>query len=94
MMRRPPPGPRFEVHGPRSLELGTRVRDLAITVNVAERHVSRQLRSAYLAPEVLKRLVYKREVTAVTLMAITECAALPWGDQAEVVFDGAEQGGL
>lgn len=74
-------------------EFGT-VRDLAITVNLAERHVSRQLRLAYLAPEVLKRLVYKREVTAVTLMAITECAALPWGDQAEVVFDGAEQGGL
>ena len=62
------------------------VRDLAIAVNLAERHVSRQLRLAYLAPEVLKRLVYKREVTAVTLKQITECATLPWGEQAGVVF--------
>ena len=74
-------------------EFGT-VRDLAIAVNLAERHVSRQLRLAYLAPDVLRRLVYKREVTAVTLMEIAECVALPWGDQAEVVFDEAEQGGV
>ena len=62
-------------------------------MNLAERHVSRQLRLAYLAPEVLKRLVYKREVTAVTLMEITECAALPWRDQTEVVFGEAVQVG-
>ena len=74
-------------------EFGT-VRDLAITVNLAERHVSRQLRLAYLAPEVLKRLVYKREVTAVTVMELTECAALPWGDQAGVVFDVAGLGNI
>lgn len=66
-------------------EFGT-VRDLAIAVNLAERHVSRQLRLAYLAPEVLKRLVYKREVTAVTVMLLSECAGLPWLDQAGVVF--------
>lgn len=66
-------------------EFGT-VRDLAIAVNLAERHVSRQLRLAYLAPEVLKRLVYKREVTAVTVRQLTESAALPWGEQAGVVF--------
>jgi hypothetical protein len=66
-------------------EFGT-VRDLAIAVNLAERHVSRQLRLAYLAPEVLKRLVFGREVTAVTLMQLTESAALPWVEQAGVVF--------
>jgi len=66
-------------------EFGT-VRDLAIAVGLAERHVSRQLRLAYLAPEVLKRLVYRREATAVTLMQITECATLPWREQAGVVF--------
>ena len=66
-------------------EFGT-VRDLAIAVNLAERHVSRQLRLAYLAPEVLKRLIYKREVTAVTLMQMTECTALPWNNQASIVF--------
>lgn len=62
------------------------VRDLALSVNLAERHVSRQLRLAYLAPEVLKRLVYGREVSAVTVMQLTECAALPWGDQVRIVF--------
>lgn len=66
-------------------EFGT-VRDLAIAVNLAERHVSRQLRLAYLAPEVLKRLVFGREVTAVTVMQLTESAALPWEEQARVVF--------
>jgi hypothetical protein len=62
------------------------VRDLAIAVNLAERHVSRQLRLAYLAPEVLKRLVFGREVIAVTAMQLTESAALPWADQEGVVF--------
>lgn len=66
-------------------EFGT-VRDLAIAVNLAERHVSRQLRLAYLAPEVLKRLVFGREVSAVTLMQLTESAALPWVEQAGIVF--------
>jgi hypothetical protein len=69
-------------------EFGT-VRDLAIAVNLAERHVSRQLRLAYLAPEVLKRLVFGREVTAVTLMQLTESAALPWVEQAGIVFGEA-----
>ena len=66
-------------------EFGT-VRDLAIAVNLAERHVSRQLRLAYLAPEVLKRLVYKRDVTAVTVMQFTECALLSWKEQEVWVF--------
>lgn len=66
-------------------EFGT-VRDLAIAVNLAERHVSRQLRLAYLAPEVLKRLVFRREVSAVTVMQLSECAGLPWADQAGVAF--------
>ena len=66
-------------------EFGT-VRDLAIAVNLAERHVSRQLRLAYLAPEVLKRLVYKREVSAVTVKQLADCALLSWPDQVGVVF--------
>ena len=41
---------------------------------------------AYLAPNVLKRLVFKREVTAVTVMQLSECAGLPWQEQADVVF--------
>ena len=63
------------------------VRDLAIAMDLAERHVSRQLRLAYLTPKVLRRLVFCREVTAVTVMQLTECAALPWGKQAGVMFE-------
>ncbi len=69
-------------------EFGT-VRDLAIAVGLAERHVSRQLRLAYLAPEVLKRLVYGREGPAVTVLDLSDCAALPWAEQAGEVFDSA-----
>ena len=63
------------------------VRDLAIAMDLAERHVSRQLRLAYLAPDVLRRLVYKRETPAITLMVLTECAVLPWAQQSKAVFD-------
>ena len=72
----------------RRLEAGefSTVRDLAIAVNLAERHVSRQLRLAYLAPDVLKRLVLRREISAVTVMQLSECVGLPWPDQANVVF--------
>ena len=66
------------------------IQELAEAVNLAERHVSRQLRLAYLAPEVLKRLIYKREVTAVTIIQLTECAVLAWVEQAEMVFNGTE----
>ena len=72
-------------------EFGT-VRDLAIAVGLAERHVSRQLRLAYLAPEVLKRLIYKRDAVAITEINLSNCAALPWAEQAKVAFDDAEQG--
>ena len=68
-------GPWSVVSGPWSLELdqaeGWRRRmdagefatsqELAAAVGLAERHVSRQLRLAYLAPEVLKRLTCGRE---------------------------------
>ncbi len=62
------------------------IQELAEAVGLAERHVSRQLRLAYLAPEVLKRLLFGREVIAVTAMQLTESAALPWVEQAGVVF--------
>ena len=67
------------------------VRDLAIALNLAERHVSRQLRLAYLAPEVQKRLVYRREILAVTVKQLADCALLSWQDQEGVVF--GEEGG-
>lgn len=63
------------------------VTDLAKAVGLAERPVSRQLRLAYLGPGVLKRLVYKREVPAATLLNLTDVTALPWHEQPERVFD-------
>ena len=61
-------------------EFGT-VRDLATAVNLAERHVSRQLRLAYLAPEVLKRLTCGREASAVSLYDLCFLAGKIWGEQ-------------
>ena len=77
----------------RRMEVGefATIQELAEAVNLAERHVSRQLRLAYLAPEVLKRLVFGREVSAVTVMQLSDCAGLPWADQAGVVFAGRVQ---
>ncbi|MFU8866271.1 MAG: hypothetical protein ACNA7O_20440 [Rhodobacterales bacterium] len=63
------------------------VADLAKSADLSERHVSRQLRLAYLAPSVLKRLVYRRDVPAVTLLKLTDVAALPWDEQPGRVFD-------
>ena len=63
------------------------IQELAEAVGLAERHVSRQLRLAYLAPEVLKRLTCGREASAVTLLKLTDVAALPWHEQPERVFD-------
>jgi hypothetical protein len=93
-------GPRSEDRGPRFLELdqaegwrrrmeagefGT-VRDLAIAVNLAERHVSRQLRLAYLAPEVLKRLTCGREASAVSLYDLCFLAGQGWQEQVGRTF--------
>jgi hypothetical protein len=61
-------------------EFGT-VRDLAIAVNLAERHVSRQLRLAYLAPDVLKRLTCGREASAVRLYDLCFLAGADWAEQ-------------
>ena len=62
------------------------IQELAEGIDVAERYVSRQLRLAYLSPEVFKRLVFKREIPAATMLELSECAGLPWSEQAEVVF--------
>lgn len=72
----------------RRLEAGEfdTAKDLAASIKLAERHVSRQLRLAYLAPNVLKRLVYKRETPAITIRDMTDVAALPWVEQEAAVF--------
>jgi hypothetical protein len=62
------------------------IQELAEAVGLAERHVSRQLRLAYLAPEVLKRLTCGREASAATLQQLIECALLAWQEQEFRVF--------
>lgn len=59
------------------------IQELAETVGLAERHVSRQLRLAYLAPEVLKRLTFGREPLTVSLYDLCFLAEKAWGEQAE-----------
>jgi len=59
------------------------VQELAEAVGLAERHVSRQLRLAYLAPEVLKRLTCGRDASAVSLYDLCFLAGEVWGEQVE-----------
>ncbi|MDV7200237.1 hypothetical protein RYZ18_02730 [Roseovarius sp. 10] len=73
----------------RRLEAGefATIQELAEAVGLAERHVSRQLRLAYLAPEVLKRLTLGREASAVSLYDLCFLAGDSWPEQVERVFD-------
>lgn len=57
------------------------IQELAEAVGLAERHVSRQLRLAYLAPEVLKRLTCGREGSAIRLYDLCFLAGEAWGEQ-------------
>lgn len=65
------------------------IQELAEAVGLAERHVSRQLRLAYLAPEVLKRLTCGREALGVSVYALCFMAELPWLDQGDSAFGPA-----
>ena len=67
------------------------IQELAKAVGLAERHVSRQLRLAYLAPEMLKRLTCGREASAATLQRLIESALLAWQEQEDRVFGAAKQ---
>lgn len=62
------------------------IKDLADAVGLAERHVSRQLRLAYLAPEVLKRMTVGREAVAVTVYDLCFLAELAWEQQGASLF--------
>ena len=59
------------------------IQELAEAAGLAERHVSRQLRLAYLAPEVLKRLTCGREASAVSIYDLCFLAGETWQEQVE-----------
>lgn len=63
------------------------IQELAEAVGLAERHVSRKLRLAYLAPEVLKQLTCGREVSSVSLFDLCFLAGESWGAQVGRTFD-------
>lgn len=60
--------------------------ELAEAVSLAERHVSRHLRLAYLAPEVLKRLTCGPEASAVNLYDLCFLAGETWQEQVKRAF--------
>ena len=62
------------------------IQELAEGIDVAERYVSRLLRLAYLAPEVLKRLTCGREPSAVSLYNLCFLAGESWGEQVELAL--------
>ncbi|CAM8655426.1 hypothetical protein MCEREM30_02746 [Paracoccaceae bacterium] len=66
------------------------IQELAEAVRLAERHVSRQLRLAYLAPEVLKRLTCGREASAASVYDLCFVAGAAWNEQTrQAVGDSA-----
>ena len=73
----------------RRMEAGefSAIQELAEAVGLAERHVSRQLRLAYLAPEVLKRLTCGREPSSVSLYDLCFLAGEGWREQVDRVLE-------
>jgi hypothetical protein len=78
----------------RRLECGaaTTVHDIAKIEKVTDRFVSRTMRLAYLAPDVLERLVVKREPPAISLAELSDATYLPWARQAAAVFRLSDAG--
>jgi len=72
----------------RQLEEGeaSTLQDIAGKESVSERYVSRMIRLAYLAPEVLEALVVKRRPPASSINEMVEVAKLPWGEQMKAVL--------
>jgi hypothetical protein len=68
------------------------IQELAEAVGLAERHVSKQLRLAYLAPEVLKWLTCGREASAVSLYDLCFLAGTAWGEQVGLALGGRLEG--
>ena len=64
----------------RKLESGevSTVGDIAKAEKVTDRFVSRTMRLAYLSPEVLERLVVRREPPAISVAELIDATYLPW----------------
>lgn len=75
----------------RRLERGeaSTIADIANAENLSDRYVSRMVRLAYLAPEVLEKLLLHRIPPALSLNDLMAIADLPWPEQMEAVFGTA-----
>ena len=73
----------------RKLEAGeaTTIYDIARAQNVTGRFVSRIMRLAYLSPDVLERLLVRREPPTVSINDLVDATYLPWAGQLGRVFD-------
>ena len=63
------------------------VHDLAVAEKLSDRFVSRMMRLAYLAPDVLEALTLRRVPPALSLNDLIEIAGRPWTEQVGTVFD-------
>ncbi len=72
----------------RQLETGSAstIRDIAAAEKVTDRFVSRMMRLAWLAPDLLERLVIHRVPPALSLNDLIAVAERPWAEQAVAVF--------
>jgi len=75
----------------RRLERGeaSTIADIANAENLSDRYVSRMVRLAYLAPEVLEKLLIHRVPPALSLNDLMAVAERPWAEQMETVFGTA-----
>lgn len=75
----------------RRLERGdaSTLQDIATAEKVTDRFVSRMMRLAWLAPDVLEKLVTHRIPPALALNDLIAAADLEWAEQMEVVFGAA-----
>ena len=62
------------------------IADIAAADNVSDRFVSRMMRLAYLAPEVLEKLLIHSIPPALSLNDLMAVAERPWAEQTNVVF--------
>lgn len=74
----------------RRLESGevATIQDIAAAEKISDRFVSRIIRLAYLAPDVLERLLLSRMTPSVTVKELAKAASLPWAEQMGRVFEG------
>ena len=62
------------------------VGEIAKAEEATDRFISRMMRLAYLSPDVLERLVVRREPPAISLVELIDTTYLPWARQMDRVF--------